>query len=103
MHTQTATIRTMNRSFPKLLSSPIRLGSRAAGRRSYAAPAAGAPSFQVFNRRVKWLQKERAAADVESSRQSDYLKDEVASRLCERLLVRALLLRRMNACTRRRC
>lgn len=44
--------------------------------------------FDVFNRRAKWLQKERASADVESSRQADYLKDEVAIRLCERLLVR---------------
>lgn len=43
--------------------------------------------FEVFNRRSKWLQKERAAADVEGSRQADYLKDEVAVRLCERLLV----------------
>lgn len=43
--------------------------------------------FEVFNRRSKWLQKERAAANVEGSRQADYLKDEVAIRLCERLLV----------------
>ncbi|KAG4218350.1 hypothetical protein PC116_g33170, partial [Phytophthora cactorum] len=41
---------------------------------------------QVFNRRTKWLQKERAAANVESSRVADYLKDEVAIRLCDRLL-----------------
>lgn len=60
---------------------------RAAYQRSYAVQAAGAPSFQVFNRRTKWLQKERAAANVEESRQADYLKDEVAVRLCERLLV----------------
>lgn len=46
--------------------------------------------FEVFNRRSKWLQKERAAADVEKSRQADYLKDEVAIRLCERLLVGSL-------------
>jgi len=35
------------------------------------------------------LQKERAASDVEESRQTDYLKDEVAIRLSERLLVRS--------------
>ncbi|KAI8205869.1 Arginine-hydroxylase NDUFAF5 [Colletotrichum sp. SAR 10_86] len=58
----------------------------AASRRS-AFTAAGAPTFQVFNRRTKWLQKERAASNPEASRQADYLKDEVASRLCERLLV----------------
>lgn len=55
--------------------------------RSYAVQAPGAPRFQVFNRRTKWLQKERAASDVEESRQTDYLKDEVANRLSERLLV----------------
>lgn len=57
-------------------------------RRSYALQAPGTPAFEVFNRRTKWLQKERAAANVEGSRQADYLKDEVAMRLCERLLVK---------------
>lgn len=33
------------------------------------------------------MQRERAATNVEGSRQADYLKDEVAIRLCERLLV----------------
>lgn len=37
------------------------------------------------------MQKERAAQDVENSRISDYLKDEVALRVCERLLVRAAI------------
>ncbi|KUI67049.1 NADH dehydrogenase [ubiquinone] 1 alpha subcomplex assembly factor 5 [Cytospora mali] len=55
-------------------------------RRTYASPASGAPIFEVFNRRTKWMQRERAAANVEGSRQTDYLKDEVAIRLCERLL-----------------
>ncbi|KAI1210734.1 S-adenosyl-L-methionine-dependent methyltransferase [Annulohypoxylon truncatum] len=55
-------------------------------RRSYAFQAAAPPVHQVFNRRTKWLQKERAAADVEHSRVADYLKDEVAIRLCDRLL-----------------
>ncbi|ORY56931.1 S-adenosyl-L-methionine-dependent methyltransferase [Pseudomassariella vexata] len=57
-----------------------------AQRRTYAFQAAGAPIHQVFNRRTKWLQKERAAANVEQSRIADFLKDEVAARLCERLL-----------------
>ncbi|KAI9672739.1 MAG: hypothetical protein M1831_000174 [Alyxoria varia] len=58
-----------------------------AGRRGYAVAHPGAPAgLQVFNRNTKWLQKERAAADVEASRRVDYLRDEVASRLCERLL-----------------
>lgn len=56
-------------------------------RASFASQASGAPVFEVFNRRTKWMQKERAASDVEASRQADYLKDEVAVRLCERLLV----------------
>ncbi|KAI8625434.1 S-adenosyl-L-methionine-dependent methyltransferase [Xylariaceae sp. FL1651] len=55
-------------------------------RRSYAFQAAAPPIHQVFNRRTKWMQKERAAADVENSRTADYLRDEVANRLCERLL-----------------
>lgn len=56
-------------------------------RRTYAFQASGAPIFEVFNQRTKWMQRERAAANVEGSRQADYLKDEVATRLCERLLV----------------
>lgn len=36
------------------------------------------------------MQKDRAARNVEQSRQVDYIKDEVAKRLCERLLVRFL-------------
>lgn len=55
-------------------------------RRSYAFTSVGASAYQVFNGRTKWLQKERAASKVEQSRVADYLKDEVASRLCERLL-----------------
>ncbi|OIW28030.1 S-adenosyl-L-methionine-dependent methyltransferase [Coniochaeta ligniaria NRRL 30616] len=54
--------------------------------RRYAFQAAGAPVFDVFNRKTKWLQRERAASDVETSRRADYLRDEVAARLCERLL-----------------
>ena len=46
--------------------------------------------LQVFNDNTKHLQRERAAADVEGSRKVDYLRDEVASRLCERLLVSSL-------------
>ena len=60
----------------------------AATRRRYAIAAPGAPGLQVFNRNTKWLQRERAAQNVEASRSVDYLRDEVASRLCERLLVR---------------
>ncbi|CAM1504176.1 Fc.00g017670.m01.CDS01 [Cosmosporella sp. VM-42] len=72
------TLRAVPRS--SSFSTPI------ANRRSYAIQTPGAPRFQVFNRRTKWLQKERAAANPEESRQADYLKDEIAMRLSERLL-----------------
>lgn len=55
--------------------------------RAYAIQAPGSPTLQVFNRHTKYLQKERAAANAERSRQVDYLKDEVAIRLSGRLLV----------------
>ncbi|KAF2686097.1 S-adenosyl-L-methionine-dependent methyltransferase [Lentithecium fluviatile CBS 122367] len=54
--------------------------------RRYAVQAAGAPSLEIFSQQQKWMQKERAAKNVETSRSVDYLRDEVASRLCERLL-----------------
>ncbi|EED19963.1 conserved hypothetical protein [Talaromyces stipitatus ATCC 10500] len=54
--------------------------------RNYAVQAPGRPTFEVFNRAVKHMQKDRAARNVEQSRQVDYIKDEVAKRLCERLL-----------------
>ncbi|KAH7346802.1 S-adenosyl-L-methionine-dependent methyltransferase [Rhexocercosporidium sp. MPI-PUGE-AT-0058] len=54
--------------------------------RRYAVQAPGSPTLQVFNRHTKYLQKERAASNTERSRQVDYLKDEVAMRLSERLL-----------------
>ena len=55
--------------------------------RGYAVQSPGNPTLQIFNRHTKYLQRERAAADVERSRQVDYLKDEMAIRLSERLLV----------------
>lgn len=68
-------------SIPSLTTSPC-------ARRSYAFQASSGTVFKVFNSRAKWLQKERAAANAELSRQTDYLKDEVAMRVCERLIVR---------------
>lgn len=74
---------------PSAATPSSRLFAGAASRRSYAFTAGGgAPAFQIFNRHTKWLQKERAASNPEAGRQADYLKDEVANRLCERLLVR---------------
>ncbi|CBX91719.1 hypothetical protein IAQ61_011015 [Plenodomus lingam] len=54
--------------------------------RRYAVQAPGAPMMEIFSNQQKWMQKERAASQVELSRSVDYLRDEVASRLCERLL-----------------
>ncbi|KXL46546.1 hypothetical protein M433DRAFT_153619 [Acidomyces richmondensis BFW] len=54
--------------------------------RQYAIQAGGAPIVEVFDPRTKWQHKERFAADAFQSRQVDYLRDEVATRLCDRLL-----------------
>ncbi|KAH7321072.1 S-adenosyl-L-methionine-dependent methyltransferase [Stachybotrys elegans] len=73
------------RALPRLTPSVSVLAS-AGSCRTYAVQASGAPRFQVFNRQTKWMQKERAGANFQESRQADYLKDEVAIRLSERLL-----------------
>ncbi|KAI9929100.1 hypothetical protein ASPWEDRAFT_102984 [Aspergillus wentii DTO 134E9] len=57
-----------------------------AATRTYASQSPGNPVWEVFNRKAKHMQKDRAAQNVEESRKVDYLKDEVAMRLCERLL-----------------
>ncbi|OJJ51648.1 hypothetical protein ASPZODRAFT_127763 [Penicilliopsis zonata CBS 506.65] len=54
--------------------------------RHYASQKPGNPVLEIFNRKVKHVQKDRAAWNVDESRKVDYLKDEVAMRLCERLL-----------------
>ncbi|KAF2477071.1 S-adenosyl-L-methionine-dependent methyltransferase [Lindgomyces ingoldianus] len=54
--------------------------------RQYAVQASGAPTLEIFSHQQKWMQKERAATDTEASRRVDYLRDEAASRLCERLM-----------------
>lgn len=74
---------------PRLPASLLR-GIAAAAARGYAVQAPGNPTFEVFNRKTKYIQKERAAKNVELSRKVDYLKDEVALRLTDRLLVRTL-------------
>ncbi|KAK9722688.1 hypothetical protein K7432_002499 [Basidiobolus ranarum] len=40
----------------------------------------------VFDRKVKRIQRDRAALNVSQSREVDYLKDEIASRVVDRLL-----------------
>lgn len=71
---------------PRLPASLLRRGA-AAAKRGYAVQAPGAPKLEVFNHETKYLQKDRAARNVELSRKVDYLKDEVAHRLTDRLLV----------------
>lgn len=78
----------MSQSLRALFPGPKARFGASTFRRTYAVQTPGSPRFQVFNRRTKWLQKERAASNPEESRVADYLKDEVAMRLCERLLVR---------------
>ena len=65
---------------------PVSALRRRPARRFYAVQAPGAPTLEVFNQNVKFLQKERAATNVEHSRSADYLKNEVARRLVDRLL-----------------
>ncbi len=56
-------------------------------KRSYAVQNPSPLTLQVFNAVTKHQQRERAASNAEASRRVDYLRDEVATRLCERLLV----------------
>ncbi|KAJ2375642.1 hypothetical protein H4S02_008166 [Coemansia sp. RSA 2611] len=77
-----------------LLSKPVRLcfrpwlarayTSRKESAREYLEKAA-AP-FEVFDRNAKRMQRNRAASRASDSREVDYLKDEVAARLSDRLL-----------------
>ncbi|KAJ2026037.1 hypothetical protein H4S03_008721 [Coemansia sp. S3946] len=53
--------------------------------RDYLEKAAAAP-FEVFDRNAKRMQRNRAAARATDSREVDYLKDEVAARVSDRLL-----------------
>ncbi|KAJ9655494.1 hypothetical protein H2198_005680 [Neophaeococcomyces mojaviensis] len=73
---------TLGRQLPRC--SPIL--SRQCLNRNYAVQAPGAPTLEVFSNNIKYLQKERAASNPELSRQADYLKDEIAQRLVDRLL-----------------
>ncbi|CAG8451743.1 13033_t:CDS:2 [Funneliformis caledonium] len=57
--------------------------------KNYATTAKQQPEpsvYMVFNREMKRIQRDRASMDVENSRQVDYLKDEVAYRIVDRLL-----------------
>lgn len=62
-----------------MIRSAQRLG-RSRFSRLYSAEA-----YEVFDRRVKTVQRDRAALDTRLSRQADYLRDEAAVRMAERL------------------
>ncbi|KAF2719461.1 S-adenosyl-L-methionine-dependent methyltransferase [Polychaeton citri CBS 116435] len=72
----------------KVLGGKARLAANASKlvRRSYAVQAPGTSAVEVFDIHHKWLHRERAATFQETSRMTDYLRDEVAVRLCDRLL-----------------
>jgi NADH dehydrogenase [ubiquinone] 1 alpha subcomplex assembly factor 5 len=58
--------------------------------RGYATSSTTTP-FQVFNTDIKRRQRNRSATlDPETSRRTDYLRDEVAMRLIERFMVLVL-------------
>ncbi|KAK7203283.1 hypothetical protein BZA70DRAFT_74926 [Myxozyma melibiosi] len=71
----------LNRSLPRLmLTTPSRRGF------SSSRPAS-VDAMQVFNREVKRKQRDRAAMNAENSRTVDYLRNEIANRLIERMLL----------------
>lgn len=53
---------------------------------SASSPIINSP-FIIFDRNVKKLQRDRAASDKIKSRLTDYVKDEVAANMVDRLLV----------------
>ncbi|KAG2201611.1 hypothetical protein INT46_008790 [Mucor plumbeus] len=66
-----------------MFTSIIRQSIRTNAHRNYATTP---QAFHVFNREAKKLQKDRAAMNAEESRTVDYLKDEIAARVADRLL-----------------
>jgi NADH dehydrogenase [ubiquinone] 1 alpha subcomplex assembly factor 5 len=53
-----------------------------------ASPLAVNSALNVFDGRAKRLQRDRAASNMEFSRLTDYVRDEVAGIMVDRLLVR---------------
>jgi hypothetical protein len=75
--------------------------ARSSSYRAYASVSSSSPfnpttvgPFQVFDRNAKRLQKNRSAVkeDGQASRTVDYVREEVADRMMERLLVGCLLI-----------
>ena len=76
----------LQKQFSHWIQKRAPLGFQPSLRRFYAVQSPGAPTLQVFDHQKKFVQKERAAKQVEHSRRIEYLRDELASRLCDRLL-----------------
>jgi NADH dehydrogenase [ubiquinone] 1 alpha subcomplex assembly factor 5 len=72
------------RSLVSFCAAAARTASRAHPVRRRALSSSSPDSMMVFNRRMKIAQRDRAAA-APDSREYDYLRDEVARRLVERL------------------
>ena len=94
---QLQTIHTMLSSARGRLAHNVFLASRVARTRSLASVSSSSPinpnsvgPFQVFDRNVKRMQKDRSAErdGGNRSRTVDYVRDEVADRLIERMQVR---------------
>ncbi|KAL9559424.1 hypothetical protein MBANPS3_000439 [Mucor bainieri] len=66
-----------------MFNTVIRRSITTTAQRHYATTP---QAFHVFNREAKKLQKDRAATNVQESRTVDYLKDEIAARVADRLL-----------------
>lgn len=73
-----------------------------AGRRAYASVSSSSPinpnsvgPYQVFDRDAKRMQKNRSATKLggEASRTVDYVREEVADRMVERLMVGSIISR----------
>lgn len=72
-----------------MFTSIVRQSIRTNAQRNYATTP---QAFNVFNREAKKLQKDRAAMNAEESRTVDYLKDEIAARVADRLLVKLYII-----------
>ncbi|GAA5861531.1 hypothetical protein JCM1840_005401 [Sporobolomyces johnsonii] len=70
-------------------STALAQALKPAARRSYAVPSfapSSASPFAVFDRNLKRQQRDRAARDKQRSRLTDYVKDDVAQSMVDRLL-----------------
>lgn len=63
------------------------LATAASGPSQAAAGSSSSSPFAVFDRHLKKAQRDRAASNKEASRLADYVKDEVAANMVDRLLV----------------